>query len=250
MDPPQPSTFESAAPRAASWCSKTPVISFSFDDFPRSAYLSGGAILKDYGIRATYYAAIGHMRNEDELVEEDLPHLLEQGNEIGCHTHTHVSSLSVPADVFERECEKNRAAARRLVPDTVLENFAYPYGHMTEPAVARVGQHYLSARTTVEGINSGEIDRLRLRAVRVYDRLDNFSDLAERIEQNTRIKGWLIFYTHDVSDRPTDYGCSPSLLRNVARLAKDSGAEILTVREALKRIRRDDGLAVASPIKS
>jgi peptidoglycan/xylan/chitin deacetylase (PgdA/CDA1 family) len=239
-----------AEPRRATWCSNTPVISFSFDDFPRSAYLAGGAILVGLGIRATYYTAIGHMKREGQLVEEDLARLIEDGNELACHTHTHVSSHAVQADVFELECETNRSAAARIVPGTVLENFAYPYGYMTEAVVALVGRHYLSARTTVEGVNHDEIDLLRLRAVRVYDRLDNLSDLADRIERNTRIGGWLIFYTHDVSDSPSAYGCSPSLLGKVAHLAKASGADILTVREALKRVRRDDGLSVASALQS
>lgn len=219
------------------------MISFSFDDFPRSAYQSGGAVLEELGICATYYAAFGHMRSHGELAEEDLPRLVQEGNEVGCHTYTHASALSAPANVFEEECATNRAAAYRLIPEVSLENFAYPYGHTTGSIAALVGKHYRSARTTVAGINRDGVDLLRLRAVRVYDRLKNLPNLASQIEENTRSNGWLIFYTHDVSGKPSDYGCSPPLLRKVAQLARTSGAEILTVGEALRRVKPDDAAA-------
>ena len=42
-------------------------------------------------------------------------------------------------------------------------------------------------------------------------------------------RGWLIFYTHDVSERPSPYGCTPEKLRFVVRRAKEIGASILPV---------------------
>ena len=35
------------------------VVSFTFDDFPRSAWSNGGAVLEEYDVRGTYYAAMG-----------------------------------------------------------------------------------------------------------------------------------------------------------------------------------------------
>ena len=43
-----------------------PLISFTFDDFPRSALLNGGAILKRMGLTATYFTAMG-------LIGKDSP---------------------------------------------------------------------------------------------------------------------------------------------------------------------------------
>src|SRR2546429_104887 len=36
-----------------------PLISFTFDDFPRSAFLDAGSILRRYGALGTYYASLG-----------------------------------------------------------------------------------------------------------------------------------------------------------------------------------------------
>ena len=38
-----------------------PLISFTFDDFPRSALTVGGEILERHGARGTYYASLGVM---------------------------------------------------------------------------------------------------------------------------------------------------------------------------------------------
>src|SRR5207249_2808421 len=73
-----------------------PIVSFTFDDFPRSALLVGGAILKQFGLRGTYYAAfglIGTTGPSGRIFElEDVQPLLDQGHEIGCHTFDHCHS--------------------------------------------------------------------------------------------------------------------------------------------------------------
>jgi hypothetical protein len=49
--------------------SPVPLISFTFDDFPRSALLAGGAILESFGYRGTFYASMGEMGNDSEVGE-------------------------------------------------------------------------------------------------------------------------------------------------------------------------------------
>ena len=75
---------------------QTPLISFTFDDFPRSALLTGGAILKRFGLTGTYYASFGLMGKEAStspmFLAEDIGALLELGHELGCHTFAHCDS--------------------------------------------------------------------------------------------------------------------------------------------------------------
>src|SRR5947207_11316553 len=71
--------------------SPRPIISFTFDDFPRSALHTGGAILERFGVRGTYYASLGLMGRTAPtgpiFLREDLPVLIAQGHELGCHTY-------------------------------------------------------------------------------------------------------------------------------------------------------------------
>ena len=59
------------------------VISFTFDDFPRSALLNAGAILRERGVAGTYYASFGIMGRKTTTAElftrDDLGELVQQG---------------------------------------------------------------------------------------------------------------------------------------------------------------------------
>jgi len=84
---------------------EVPLISFTFDDFPRSALLTGGAILKRFGLRGTYYASLGLMGKEAPpgvlFLRDDLEVLLEEGHELGCHSYSHCHSGKTKPNVFE-----------------------------------------------------------------------------------------------------------------------------------------------------
>src|SRR5260370_12388848 len=72
---------------------ESPLISFTFDDFPRSALLTGGAILQSFGLAGTYYASLGLMGSQAAtgpiFLPEDLKVLLEHGHELESHPFTH-----------------------------------------------------------------------------------------------------------------------------------------------------------------
>jgi hypothetical protein len=55
------------------------------------------------------------------------------------------------------------------------------------------------------------------------------------LEQNAARKSWLIFYTHDVQETPSPWGCTPVLFERIVKAALDSGARILTVGEMVSR---------------
>lgn len=87
-----------------------PVVSFTFDDFPRSACSEGGAILERFGARGTYYVAAGLRNTSTELgdlfAEEDIRSLLKRGHEIGSHTFRHSSCRSIALWDFESDVER------------------------------------------------------------------------------------------------------------------------------------------------
>ena len=89
---------EAAAPRL-SWPGG--VVSFTFDDFPRSSLEQGGAILERFGARGTFYTALGLEGGDGELGplfrREDLERAAAAGHEIGCHTFSHIDCAKATA---------------------------------------------------------------------------------------------------------------------------------------------------------
>ena len=217
-----------------------PVVSFCFDDFPRSAFSVGGTILKSFGVRGTYYAALGLMDSTnalgDLLTRADIDDLLRDGHELGCHTFEHSSRRNVSLAAFERDVSRGREAIHELT-GTDSPNFSYPYGHLSIKAKRRIGSRMGSARGINGGINAPAADLNLLRANSLYGDIDQSRQVEALIMENSRLSGWLIFYTHDVRQNPSPFGCTPALFDHTVASAKKSNCAILPVESALALFR-------------
>lgn len=214
-----------------------PIVSFTFDDFPRSALEIGGEILKSYGGRGTYYAAMGLMGGVGDLGEYfcagDLKRLLADGHELGSHTFSHLSCRKTSLPAFELDAQKGRDAIIDFAGRSGPHHFAYPFGHITLRAKSRIGSQMNSCRSTIKGVNISPVDLRLLRANCLYHRSTDFGSVDQLFRLNDRQKGWLIFYTHDISENPSPFGCKPHQFESVVRSAIHAGARILTVGDVL-----------------
>ena len=216
-----------------------PIVSFGFDDFPRTAYLVAGRILEDHGARGTYYTAAGLMNTSNGLGDlcnlDDLHSLLENGHELGTQTYDHSSCREVSLDGFQNDVAKGMREVEHLTGHPAA-NFAYPYGHVTFGAKRTLG-YLASARSIFPGVNGPEVDLNLLRANRVYGGLDQAQPIWRHDPTKCRAcAGWLIFYTHDVRREPSEYGCTPELFEFAVSAAAKSGSRILTVEQVLREI--------------
>lgn len=222
--------------RSVPWENRPPAVTFTFDDFPRSAYLVGGPILRDAGASGTYYAAASLAGTTNALgeqfVSDDLSTLLSEGHELGSHTFSHLSSRRTPYAAFADDVFKGRAALREMCKVEDSGNFAYPYGEATAYAKGKLGPTLTSCRGTIHGINFPAADLNLLRANPLYGGDEIVPTAETLIDSVVRRGGWLIFYTHDVQERPSHYGCTPSALRKVVEAVRNKGARILTVAQA------------------
>ena len=214
-----------------------PLISFSFDDFPRTALTVGGAILQDSGVRGTYYAAPGLISTQNHLGEhfctDDLLNLLATGHELGTHTYSHVSARALGLASYVDEVEKGYQALAEMPGLRVTRHFSYPFGEITLRVKRAIGPRMQSCRGIYPGLNGPRVDLNLLRANRLYGDVAGSLAAEALINENSRAQSWLIFYTHDVRTNPSPYGCTPALLTNVVRAAVKSGARIATVAEVL-----------------
>jgi peptidoglycan/xylan/chitin deacetylase (PgdA/CDA1 family) len=216
-----------------------PVVSFCFDDFPRTAYTAGGAILKSLGVRGTYYASLGliDMTNElgSQLTQDDVESLLTDGHELGSHTYNHLSVRSVTLAAFENDVLRGRDAVRRMTGSDEVDNFAYPYGHVTLASKKRLAGELSSCRGIYPGINGPEVDLNLLRANSLYGDVNELPRVESLLTETARRPGWLIFYTHDVQQNPSPFGCTPGLLDSVVALTLERGFQVLPVSKVVRR---------------
>ena len=216
---------------------RKPIISFTFDDFPRSALLTGGAILEQFGLRGTYYASFGLMGRTaptgEIFVPEDLSALVARGHELGCHTFAHCHSWDTKTKEFERSLFENRVALETLLPGAVFRTFSYPISPPRPHTKRMVGQRFACARGGGQTFNVGTTDLNYLRAYFLEKTRHDRNAIKSLIEQNRAACGWLIFATHDVCHAPTPYGCTPDFFEDIVECSVRSGARIVPVAEAL-----------------
>jgi peptidoglycan/xylan/chitin deacetylase (PgdA/CDA1 family) len=210
-------------------------VSFSFDDFPRTALTVGGKILKGVGARATYYTAVGLMDSVNELGpqfrRDDLHALLQEGHELGNHTFSHVSARATSLADYCEEVTRGNQALTEVLGIIASRNFSYPFGEVTFRVKKRVGQNIPSCRGIFRGLNGPAVDLNLLYANSLYGGTEQLAAAKALIDENTRRKTWLIFYTHDVQPHPSPYGCTPALLEEIVNAVQRSGARIVTVSE-------------------
>jgi peptidoglycan/xylan/chitin deacetylase (PgdA/CDA1 family) len=215
-----------------------PIVSFTFDDFPRSALNIAGAMLSDQRVRGTYYVSAGLMAKETVMGEmfsrNDLSALVEAGHELACHTFEHVRCCDTRRAGLLDQCEANRRSVADLLHGYELRNFSFPEGVVNSTAKLAVSSVYDTCRTIEPGINGDPVDLGFLRANCMYSRVP-LETLRKAIQENVRRRGWLILYTHDVAATPSVYGCTPEYFRGVLSAVLDSGASVLTVAEARER---------------
>jgi len=224
--------------RIATQAPTVPIVSFTFDDFPRSALTVAGSMLLEVDLRGTFYASMGLMGQESGLGEMfdvgNLRALIEEGHELGCHTFGHLYCPAAEPSEVLHECEQNRSAAAEALGSYRLRNFSFPSGGVTWSAKARLSTIYDSCRTVEHGINHNPVDLGFLRANPLYS-TRGVGEVDRLIAKNVERAGWLILYTHDVQSHPSAVGCTPAYFKTILRSAIASGASIMTIAQALSR---------------
>lgn len=221
---------------------KSPIVSFTFDDFPKSALSEGGAILERYGARGTYYVSMGLMGSElpagTGFVLEDLKQAVASGHELGCHTFAHCHSWTTRPQRFEESVIENRRSLKELAPEASFETLSYPISDPRPGTKRRVAAHFCCCRGTGDSFNRGQVDANNLQARFLEKEKGNPEGVKHLIEANRRSSGWLILATHDVTKSPTQFGCTPAFFEAIVQCALESGATILPVAKAWKEIEK------------
>jgi len=219
----------------------TPIISFSFDDAPHTAFTHGGDILNVYGARATFYVSLGMLESDSPsgpiASVEDLRRSVKEGHELGCHTYDHKHSWDTNPDLFVQSVFENRQTLSKIFPEMTFSTLAYPFCG-PRPAIKKVvGQLFQCCRSGGQTFNVGTTDLNLLNAYFLDARIgDTIDSIRHIIDKNAESNGWLIFATHDIENNPSPYGCSKEFFKMVVAHAAKSGALLLSVGKAFEHI--------------
>jgi peptidoglycan/xylan/chitin deacetylase (PgdA/CDA1 family) len=217
---------------------KNPMVSFTFDDAPKSAATVGVPILNEFKARATFYVAGGLIDkwsgHWDGISDDEIIELHREGHEIACHTFSHTAMTDLNSAALDSEIEANRRYLLALDPSITIENFAYPYGQGSVLRKGQLKKNFRSSRGIIPGVNSGVVDLQFLRATPLIDEHIDCDGIDDVFDEAIAKNGWLIFYGHDVAAEPSPYGCTPMLLRYALNAASRRNIQMLSVADALR----------------
>ena len=140
--------------------------------------------------------------------------------------------LRMDAEALRLSLDANAAWVAERLDGHRMTTFAWPFGDATVGAKRIVRGRFVLARGVRDGVNAGREDRALIKSIGLESRRLPGYDLEGLMAEAAASKGWLTAYGHDVSDRPTDYGCTPADLDRVLRAAKAAGLWITPLGEA------------------
>jgi len=214
------------------------MVTFSFDDVPMSALEQGAVLLDQAKVLGTFYLAsalIGRRTDLWTVIDRDgVRELHRRGHEIALHGHVHLPVGSHrDARTFAADIALNHATIREIDSAIPIENFAYPYGHLSIARKMQLAHLVRSSRSIEIGVNSGIIDTQLIKIVPLVDPVLSLAELNDWLDRTVAVNGWLVFMIHDVSETPSPFGVTPRLLSHAIEGAMRRGIANLSMRAAL-----------------
>lgn len=214
------------------------IVSFTFDDVPKSTFNNAIPILDKYSIKGTFYVALSLMERENKrnglFTEEDVHKCINSGHELGCHSYSHIHFCNINnGEYIKNDLTCNLTALQILSPGRSFKNFSYPFGEQTITGKRIVSNLYTSCRGTDYGMNLGKTDLNNLKAIKLYESKNSPEEIYSILNGFSQSGGWLIFYTHDVQENFSSSGCSPQYLESVIRKCIDLGIEIKSIEQTI-----------------
>jgi len=153
----------------------------TFDDGWEEQFETAVPILRNYGLRATFFVVTNYVGHHEFFSWDQIRTLISYGMTIGSHSRHHPDLAEISsADELRDEIETSKAILERET-GTSIDAFAYPYGaynHETIAAVERAG--YTTARADKFGLVHSEADLYTLKIVTAPNDLETFEKMLEK----------------------------------------------------------------------
>lgn len=223
--------------RPARLALERPMLTFAFDDPPKTAADAGAAILEARGLRGTYFVAAGLAGQDSPFglyaADDDTKRLHAAGHEIACHTYSHLDCGKAAGPAVLADVEKNAQALDDM--GITASTFAFPYGDVSPGAKAAIGGRFRLLRALHHGVIETGTDLNQAPAVGV-EGPDGEMTALHWMREAARRHAWLILFTHDVKKNPSPFGCTPAALERLADAAVAMGFDVVTAAEGTRRL--------------
>src|SRR5271157_68387 len=136
------------------------------------------------------------------------------GWDFECHTNTHPSLISLTdAQIIAELQAVNTAFQTHGYPPP--QHMAYPYGDYNSHVESIVSQYRKSARTVSDNMTTYPVANWYELNAAQFIPTTTMTDVTNWVTQCISTKSLLVIFTHDISNSPSAYGCTPAMLTNL-----------------------------------
>lgn len=210
-----------------------PIISVNFDDGWESVATVGLKYFDKYDIKTTQYVVASYVDNENAYMSKDqLKQMQAKGHEIGAHSLKHCNMAMLSIQDLDYDTRVSKEILARNYGE--IRSYAHPYGAYSEDTLDVLGKSFKYLRSTTTGYNDHYFDPHNIKVQNV--KLETTpEELQSWIQYAVDNKQWLVLVYHKV-DTNDDFGISEENFDKQMAAIKYSGAQILTMRDAINTI--------------
>ncbi len=139
----------------------------TFDDGYVDNYITAAPILKEFGVKGTFFISTGTLGQKGYLTSGQVKAISDMGFAIGSHTVTHPNLSETDLVVVAKEFEKSKLDLEKLIEKPVL-TMAYPGGEVNDGVVETAKKYYKLAFLATN-IPEEKEDKLRIKRWGVFD---------------------------------------------------------------------------------
>jgi len=208
-------------------------VSFTFDDVPSSGFKNGIDVLNNVNLKGTFYVSLGLL--DTVYTKSELDYCFESGHELGCHTFEHKNLETLSKVEIEYQLTQNQKSIKEIGINHFFKNFSFPFGGKSLKSKKIAASRFKTCRGIQQGINIGKVDFNNLQTIRLYEKSNSIERLEEILDEFNSKGGWLIFYTHDIQENFSKYGCSKEYFTSVVHRCLQKNYKIHTIKEMVDK---------------
>lgn len=214
---------------------ETGLVTIWFDDAWLSQFTVAFPILEKYGLKAALSVPTNFLDFEGYMSSAQIKRLKLEGWEIASHTRSHGCNYDeLGHGSLSDELRGSKDDLEKL--GLRVENFVTPCGGDTEAVKEVAKQHYLSLRTTVNGLNPLPVNDPYFIKSKVVMPETNTQTVSAWLDEAVAQKAWLVLVFHQVDASKTEYSVTPGMFKEVVSLVNRSGLPVVLPTQALNLV--------------
>jgi len=159
-----------------------PII-ITFDDGWRSQYVNALPILRELGVRATFFLFPNALGHETFMSWDEARELVTAGMEIGSHSTSHLYMTKQPAEDLPREIAGSKQWLEEEL-GTAVDTFSYPFGLYNATSTKAVHEAgYTTARTLAHTTMHSRDTRFELGSYLVGNNISDFIYIIDTVDR-------------------------------------------------------------------